>query len=143
MALAEEVGGPEHRFRMRPAAVQPRHAEAFTLPNQGAGREVVPLIEAARQLGIYVTSSASIYQGQLARNLPPVIAQFLPGLDTDAQRAMQFVRSTPGVGTALVGMKSGRARRRGGAAGGGVARALVGIPEALRARVNGPSGENA
>jgi aryl-alcohol dehydrogenase-like predicted oxidoreductase len=50
-------------------------------------------------------TSASIYQGQLARNLPSVIGEFLPGLDTDAQRALQFVRSTPGVGTALVGMK--------------------------------------
>jgi aryl-alcohol dehydrogenase-like predicted oxidoreductase len=27
------------------------------------------------------------------------------GLDTDAQRAIQFVRSSPGVGSALVGMK--------------------------------------
>jgi aryl-alcohol dehydrogenase-like predicted oxidoreductase len=35
-----------------------------------------------------------------------VIAQFLPGLDTDAQRALQFVRSTPGMGTALVGMRT-------------------------------------
>ncbi len=63
------------------------------------------LMEAARRLDIYVMTSASIYQGQLARNLPPIIAEFLPGLETDAQRALQFVRSTPGVGTALVGMK--------------------------------------
>ena len=35
-----------------------------------------------------------------------MLAEVLPGLDTDAQRALQFVRSTPGVGTALVGMKS-------------------------------------
>ena len=68
--------------------------------------EGVPVLEAARQLGVYVMTSASIYQGQLAKNLPPVVARFLPGLDTDAQRALQFVRSTPGVGTALVGMKS-------------------------------------
>ena len=30
----------------------------------------------------------------------------IPGLETDAQRAIQFVRSTPGIGTALIGMKS-------------------------------------
>ena len=47
-----------------------------------------------------------MHQGQLTRNLPPVVAQFLPGLETDTQRALQFVRSTPGVGTALIGMKS-------------------------------------
>jgi len=66
---------------------------------------VMSVLEAARRLDVYVMTSASIYQGQLARNLPPVIAEFLPGLETDAQRALQFVRSTPGVGTALVGMK--------------------------------------
>jgi len=47
-----------------------------------------------------------VHQGQLTRNLPPMLTEFLPGLQTDAQRALQFVRSTPGVGTALVGMKS-------------------------------------
>jgi predicted aldo/keto reductase-like oxidoreductase len=63
-------------------------------------------MEAAQRLGIYVMTSASIYQGQLARNLPAIIGDFLPGLETDAQRALQFVRSTPGVGTALVGMRT-------------------------------------
>ena len=62
-------------------------------------------MQAAGRLEVYVMTSASIYQGQLARNLPPIIGEFLPGLETDAQRALQFVRSTPGVGTALVGMK--------------------------------------
>jgi aryl-alcohol dehydrogenase-like predicted oxidoreductase len=51
-------------------------------------------------------ASASVHQGQLTRNLPPVVAQFLPSLETDAQRALQFVRSTPGIGTGLIGMKS-------------------------------------
>ena len=80
--------------------------EAFTLHNQPDDREPVAPLEAARKLGLYAMTSASIYQGQLVRNLPPVLSEVLPGLDTDAQRALQFVRSTPGVGTALVGMKS-------------------------------------
>jgi len=50
-------------------------------------------------------TSASILQSRLARNLPPVLKDHLPNLRTDAQRAIQFARSTPGVGTALVGMK--------------------------------------
>jgi aryl-alcohol dehydrogenase-like predicted oxidoreductase len=49
--------------------------------------------------------SASILQGQLSHDLPPVIAETFAGLESDAQRALQFVRSTPGVTTALVGMK--------------------------------------
>jgi len=52
-------------------------------------------------------ASASIYQGQLARNLPPLIGTFSRAAH-GAQRALQFVRSTPGIGTALVGMKSVR-----------------------------------
>jgi predicted aldo/keto reductase-like oxidoreductase len=79
--------------------------EAYKRANQVIGDEAVSPLAAASRLGIYVMTSASLYQGQLSRNLPPVIGEFLPGLDTDAQRALQFVRSTPGVGTALVGMK--------------------------------------
>jgi aryl-alcohol dehydrogenase-like predicted oxidoreductase len=48
--------------------------------------------------------SASIYQAKLAHNLPPFVAEALKGMSTDAQRAIQFVRSAPGVTTALVGM---------------------------------------
>jgi len=66
---------------------------------------VVPVLEAARALDISVMASASLHQGQLMR-LPPVMAEYIPGLTTDAQRALQFVRSTPGVSTALVGMKT-------------------------------------
>jgi aryl-alcohol dehydrogenase-like predicted oxidoreductase len=106
VALAEEVGGPEHHFRVVQLPYNLAMTEAFTLPNQLDNREPVALLEAARKLGLYAMTSASIYQGQLVRNLPPVLSEVLPGLDTDAQRALQFVRSTPGVGTALVGMKS-------------------------------------
>jgi aryl-alcohol dehydrogenase-like predicted oxidoreductase len=63
------------------------------------------LLEAAQTLGITVMCSASVLQGQLTHDLPPVIHEAFPGLQTDGQRALQFVRSTPGVTTALVGMK--------------------------------------
>jgi aryl-alcohol dehydrogenase-like predicted oxidoreductase len=103
--IAREIAGDGHHFRVVQLPYNLGMTEAFTRANQTVGEEVVSLLEAARRLDIYVMTSASIHQGQLARNLPPVIAEFLPGLGSDAQRALQFVRSTPGVGTALVGMK--------------------------------------
>jgi aryl-alcohol dehydrogenase-like predicted oxidoreductase len=106
VTAAREVGGPDHHFKVIQLPYNLAMPEACTRGNQKVGGEMVSTLEAARRLGIYVMASASVYQGQLARNLPPVIAEFLPGLATDAQRALQFVRSTPGIGTALVGMKS-------------------------------------
>ena len=103
---AREVAGAEHHFKVIQLPYNLAMPEAFTRANQRVGADTLPVLQAAERLGIYVMASASIYQGQLARNLPPLIGDFLPGLRTDAQRALQFVRSTPGIGTALVGMKS-------------------------------------
>jgi aryl-alcohol dehydrogenase-like predicted oxidoreductase len=106
VAVAREVGGADHHFRAIQLPYNLAMTEAFTRANQPIGGETVSTLEAARRLDVYVMASASVYQGQLTRNLPPVIAEYLPGLSTDAQRALQFARSTPGIGTALVGMKS-------------------------------------
>jgi len=103
--IARDVAGDKHRFRVIQLPYNLAMGEAFTLGNQPVDGEAVSPLEAARRLGIYVMVSASVYQGQLSRNLPPVLGEHLPGLSTDAQRAIQFARSTPGVGTALVGMK--------------------------------------
>jgi aryl-alcohol dehydrogenase-like predicted oxidoreductase len=111
LSLAEVVGvaqaqaGERHHFRVIQLPYNLAMTEAFTRANQLVDDERVSTLEAARRLGIYVVASASVYQGQLTRNLPPVISEYLPGLSTDAQRALQFVRSTPGTGSALVGMK--------------------------------------
>lgn len=104
--LAREVGGEAHRFRAIQLPYNLAMPEAFVLANQPFADGLVPPLEAARRLGLYAMASASVYQGQLTRRLPAMVAEVLPGLRTDAQRAIQFVRSTPGIGTALVGMKS-------------------------------------
>jgi aryl-alcohol dehydrogenase-like predicted oxidoreductase len=106
VAAAREVGGPDHHFKVIQLPYNLAMPEAFVRANQTVQGALVPLVEAARRLGVFVVASASVYQGQLARNLPPMVATLLPGLATDAQRALQYVRSTPGIGTALVGMKS-------------------------------------
>ncbi len=105
LALACEVGGPEHHFRVIQLPLNLGMPEALARTNQWVDGDWVPVVEAASRLGILTVASASILQGQAAHHLPPFVGEALRGLATDAQRAIQFVRSTPGLGVALVGMK--------------------------------------
>ncbi|MFY9608481.1 MAG: aldo/keto reductase [Blastocatellia bacterium] len=102
--IAREVGGEQHHFRVIQLPYNLAMPEAITEASQMVEGEPVSTLMAADRLGITVMCSASILQSKLTRNLPPFVAEALTGLSTDAQRAIQFVRSTPGVTTALVGM---------------------------------------
>jgi len=103
-AIAREVAGEDHHFKVIQLPHNLAMPEAITLANQPVDGETLSLLMAADRLGITVMCSASMFQAKLAQNLPPFVGQALKGLSTDAQRAIQFVRSTPGVTTALVGM---------------------------------------
>ena len=100
------MAGDRHHFGVIQLPYNLAMTEAFTVANQRVGRDHHPDHAGGRAARLYVMTSASILPGQLARNLPPILGEVLDGLRTDAQRALQFVRSTPGVGTALVGMRS-------------------------------------
>ena len=102
--LARDVGGERHGFRFIQLPFNLAMPEALTLNNQSFEGARVSLLEAARALGVTVVASASILQGKVARGLPPHLHEPLGSLATEAQTAIQFVRSTPGVTTALVGM---------------------------------------
>ena len=73
--LAREVAGEDHGFNFIQLPFNVRMPEATTV------------IEEAQQLGVSVVTSASLLQGRI----PP-------------QQAIEFVRSTPGITTALIGM---------------------------------------
>jgi aryl-alcohol dehydrogenase-like predicted oxidoreductase len=104
--VAEREVGKEHHFRAVQLPCNLAMPEAFSLRNQRVAERWGSLVEAADHLGITVIASAALLQGKLTGRLPDVLASAMLGLDTDAQRALQFVRSTPGVTTALVGMRS-------------------------------------
>jgi aryl-alcohol dehydrogenase-like predicted oxidoreductase len=104
LAVAREVAGEAHHFRALQLPYNLAMPEAFTVENQRVGGRSASLLAAAAEAGMSVMTSASILQGKLARNFPAPLRAPL-GLRTDAQRALQLVRSTPGVSTALVGMK--------------------------------------
>jgi aryl-alcohol dehydrogenase-like predicted oxidoreductase len=101
--LARDIAGDTHRFRFVQLPFNLAMTEALTLGNQTVAGHAQTVMEAAGELGITLIASGSLLQGQVARNLPPFVAQAL-GLEDDAQRALQFVRSSPGITTALVGM---------------------------------------
>lgn len=97
--IAGEIAGQDHHFRFIQLPVNYGMREALAPPAQGAP-SVVTL---AGELGITVIASASLLQGRLARSLP---GDGPTGPHTDAQRAIEFARSAPGITAALVGMRS-------------------------------------
>jgi aryl-alcohol dehydrogenase-like predicted oxidoreductase len=101
---AREVGGKDHHFRFIQLPFNLAMPEALFFQNQKLGDEYVSALQAAAALGITVMASASLLQGQVARGLPEAIHEALGSLATDAQTGIQFVRSAPGITTALVGM---------------------------------------
>jgi aryl-alcohol dehydrogenase-like predicted oxidoreductase len=105
VALAERTIGCDHHFRAVQLPCNLAMTEAVTARHQKVGAERGSLVEAADHYGIMVVASASLLQGKLAGPLPAVLARAMEGCRTDPQRALQFVRSSPGVTTALVGMR--------------------------------------
>jgi aryl-alcohol dehydrogenase-like predicted oxidoreductase len=101
---AREVAGDRHNFKVVQLPFNLALTEAFTDANQTLDGEDVTFLEAAAICPVSVMSSASILQSRLSTGLPPFISASLKGLRTDAQRAIQFTRSTPGIDVALVGM---------------------------------------
>ena len=102
--IAKEVVGENHGFRFIQLPFNLAMLEAFAFLNQPLRGEMVSTLEAANDLGITAVASASLLQGKVARGLPPKIREDLGNLSTEAQTAIQFVRSTPGITTALIGM---------------------------------------
>jgi len=101
--IACEVGGAEHHFRFVQLPFNLAMPEALTRPNQTVAGRTMPMVQAARDLGISLVTSAALLQGQLTKNLPPFIHSALK-LKKEFELALQFARSVPGLTTALVGM---------------------------------------
>src|SRR2546430_17096129 len=99
----KKIAGGRHHFRFVQLPFNLGMTEALTLGNQTLRGHHRTVMEAASELDITLIASASLLQGQVAKNLPEFVSQAM-GLENDAERALQFVRSSPGITTALVGM---------------------------------------
>jgi aryl-alcohol dehydrogenase-like predicted oxidoreductase len=101
--IAQEIAGGMHHFRFVQLPFNLQMTEALTLASQTVRRRERTMAEAANDLDVALIATASLLQGQVARNLPGFVAEAF-GLNNDAERALQFARSSPGITTALVGM---------------------------------------
>ncbi len=101
--IAHEVAGEHHRFRFIQLPFNLAMPEAYGLVNQRFGKEKRSLLSAATRLGIAVMGSATLYQARLTQGLPDFVGKVL-GMKTDADNAIQFSRSAPGLTTSLIGM---------------------------------------
>ena len=100
--MAKEVGGENHGFRFIQLPYNMNYDQALLAKNQTLGTEIVSILESAVRLGIGVFTSVPFMQGRLL--IPGTMPEFnelKPSL-----RALQFIRSSPGVLAPLVGQKS-------------------------------------
>ena len=100
VAAADKAGGSAHHFRF----IQLPFNLAMTEDLTQRDADMRNVLDHAKALDVTVVASASLLQSRLARGLPSAVGERLRGLDTDAQRAIQFTRSTPGITVALAGM---------------------------------------
>jgi aryl-alcohol dehydrogenase-like predicted oxidoreductase len=101
--IANEVASEHHRFRFIQLPFNLAMPEAYGLVNQRIEKEKTSLLSAATRLGIAVMGSATLYQARLTQGLPDFVGAVL-GMKTDADNAIQFSRSAPGLTTSLIGM---------------------------------------
>ena len=96
--MAKKIGGENHGFRFIQLPYNIHYDQALLGKNQLLGTKNVSVLEAAVHLGIGVFTSVPFMQGRLlAPGAMPDFNELKPSL-----RALQFVRSSPGVLAPLV-----------------------------------------
>ena len=100
--MARKIGGENHGFRFIQLPYNMHYDQALLAKNQFVENQNVPVLESAVKLGIGVFTSVPFMQGRLlAPRVMPDFNDLKPSI-----RALQFIRSSPGVLAPLVGQKS-------------------------------------
>jgi len=100
--LAKQIGGENHGFRFIQLPYNMHYDQALLGKTQTIGTDSMSILEAASRLGIGVFTSVPFMQGRLlAPGVMPEFSDLKPSI-----RALQFIRSSPGVLAPLVGQKS-------------------------------------
>jgi len=99
---ADTAGADTTGFRAIQLPFNVEMADAFTVAAHEGPDGAQSALHFAQEAGLSAFASASLKQGELTDGLPEHVAARVEG-DTDAQRAINFARSAPGVTAALVG----------------------------------------
>jgi aryl-alcohol dehydrogenase-like predicted oxidoreductase len=127
---ALDVGGADHHLRAIQLPYNLAMAEALRLPSQiGPSGGTAAVLSALRGTGTLVLASAPLVQGRAFGRLPDFVRKCLPGPRGDAQLCLQFARSSPGITSAIVGMREAAHIEQNLA----LARVPVAAPEAIEA----------
>jgi len=105
--IAQQEVQAKHGFKLVQLPFNPAMPEGFTRFNQATGQgNVGSTLQAAFQLRIYAMASHTLAKGRLAAAGEDLLRDALPQFANAAQRALQFNRSTPGLGTSLAGIST-------------------------------------
>ena len=100
--MAKKIGGDDHGFKFIQLPYNMNYDQALLGKNQIIQNKPVSILESAVTLGIGVFTSVPFMQGRLlSPGVMPEFSDLKPSL-----RALQFIRSSPGVLAPLVGQKS-------------------------------------
>ena len=104
ISIAKQVGGDDNGFRFIQLPFNMYLDQAYMIKNQNFQNQQLSILESAKQSGIGVFTSVPLMQGRLlAPGVMPEFDGLIPSL-----RALQFIRSTPGVLAPLVGQKTSK-----------------------------------
>ncbi len=102
VTMAKKIGSDNHGFRFIQLPFNMHYDQALLAKNQSYGTENISILESAVRLNIGVFTSVPFMQGKLLTpGIMPEFNDLKPSL-----RALQFIRSSPGVLAPLVGQKS-------------------------------------
>jgi aryl-alcohol dehydrogenase-like predicted oxidoreductase len=100
--MARKIGGENHGFRFIQLPYNMHYDQVLLAKNQSIGSKTVSVLESAVNLGVGVFTSVPFMQGRL---LSPGVMPDFNNLKP-SMRALQFIRSSPGVLAPLMGQKS-------------------------------------
>lgn len=105
--LVQRDDQARHHFRVIQLPFNQAMTEGFTRFSQATGQgNVASTLQAAHQLKVFVIGSHGLAKGALATQCADAAHEAMPDLTNDAQRALQFNRSTPGLGVSLAGIST-------------------------------------